>query len=142
MEHSDRLKRNARRWRVTGTLAFLVGAFLIWGRVSYNLHDFFAENYSRPTKSELFFYSVEDTSSRLGNALDKMEAGEYWEAVTDLDLVKNSGGPSIQFAEWYKILCMIGLDEKERAISLLEYYIEQPDFPWKRTEAELLLKDY
>ena len=66
----------------------------------------------------------------------------YWEAVTDLELHKESGEASIQIAEWYKILCMIGLDEKEQAVSLLEYYTEQPDFTWKRSEAEQLLKDY
>ncbi len=143
MERAKRLKRNARRWRILGSLAFLIGAFLIWERVSYNLHDFYAENFDRPTEEVMTRYEVgPDQREILASAFEKMEAEDYWSAATDLDQIKSLGGRSTQVAEWYKVLCMVGLEEKVRAMELLEYYVEQPDFTFKKVEAERLLEDY
>lgn len=142
MDRSDKLKRKARNWKIAGTLAFLIGAFLVWERVSYNLHDFYGENFAKPTKADLFFYSVVDPGSHLELALNKMDSENYWEAVTELEHLKQSNASNPQFAEWYKILCLIALDERESAIALLEYYTEQEEFTWKRAEAERLLEQY
>jgi hypothetical protein len=143
LERSEKLKRKARTWRILGVLAFLVGAFLIWERVSYNLHDFYAENFNLPTKEVITRYALgSEQRDHLASAMDKMQAEDYWSAATDLDKIKEIGGPAIQVAEWYKTLCMIGLEEKELATALLQYYSEQPDFSFKKREVLALLQDY
>lgn len=143
MERSEKLKRKARTWRILGSLAFLIGAFLVYERVSYNLHDFYAENFDTPTEEVITRYGLGAVQrDLLASALDNMQIEDYWTASTDLDKIKDIGGPAIQVAEWYKTLCMIGLGEKERAMALLQYYTEQPNFTFKKSEALTLLEDY
>ena len=143
MDRSDKLKRTARIWRVAGTISFLIGALLIWERASYNLHDFYAENFDHPTEETLTHYEVgPEQRALLAAAFKKMKVEDYWEAAANLDAMKALGGPAIQLAEWYKTLCMVGLGEKEKALGLLEYCTEQPDFSFKKKEALELLEDY
>jgi hypothetical protein len=142
-QRSKQLRKKARLWKILGVLAFIVGAVLVWGRISYNLHDFYAENYERLSAATVEKYDATDAQIRaLIKAQDLMEQDAFWDATTQLEAVKQDSTAALQLSDWNKILCMIGLEEKEKAIALLLYYMEQPGFSYKREEAKELLELY
>ena len=121
----------------------MVGAILVWERVSYNLHDFYAENYERLSLATAEKYDATDAQVlALNKAQDLMENEAFWDATTQLEAVKRDSTAALQLSDWNKILCMIGLEEKEKAIAFLQYYVEQPNFSYKREEARELLELY
>lgn len=143
MDRKARLKRKARIWQVLGVLAFVIGALLIYGRIAYDLTDFYAEYHDVPEPALRAEYGLGPAQNALLDAaLSKMEAQLYWEAMTDLEQLKQHGGKALELAEWYKILCLIGLERKEEAQAMLDYYVEQPSFTHKKAEALQLEKDY
>jgi hypothetical protein len=72
----------------------------------------------------------------------RMGERKYWEAIDVLQEIKDAYPDYVERAEWYKILALIGLERKDDVIPLLTYYCEQPDFEFKKKEAQELLQDY
>ena len=142
MRRSVELKKKARRWQLIGGLAFIIGAFMLYQKVYYETRDFYGENFEVYEPSMSVVNLSTSDASLLNEAFGEMDEERYWEAVTKLEELKQGNPRATQVAEWYKILCMIRLEEKEEAIRLLEYYIEQPDFEFNRKKAIQLLKEY
>lgn len=139
----EQLKRKARIWTFIGVLTFIIGFVIVWERVSYNLHDFYAENYSELSSEDIAKYSpTAEQLAHLNKAQSLMAKEDYWAALTSLDAVKKTPNDAVQIAEWNKVLCMIALEEKEEVMALLSYYCEQADFTYKRAEGRALLEMY
>lgn len=142
MDRSARIARSSRRWRTAGILAFCIGAFLLYQKIYYASRDFYEENYNT-FSTEMVDIPMDDADvERIDQAMKLMEQESYWDAVTELEELKKQNPSATQIGEWYKILCMIGLEEKEKAIKLLQYYLEQPEFNFQKEKAALLLKEY
>jgi len=130
------------RWKIVGGLAFLLGVFMLYQKAYYESRDFYADNFELYQHEMTLIKLDQQSSSELAIAMKEMQESRYWEAVTHLENLKLQSPAATQIAEWYKILCMIGLDEKEEAIRLLNYYVEQEGFNFNRDKALTLLEAY
>ncbi|NNC83384.1 MAG: hypothetical protein HKN79_07390 [Flavobacteriales bacterium] len=142
MSRSQELARSAKRWRIIGVLAFLLGAFLIYQKVYYEMHDFYAENFELYQEEMTSIHLDLTDAALLDQAMKEMQTDCFWQAATLLEELKKHNASATQIAEWYKILCMVGLNKKDEAIQLLEYYTEQDDFDFNREKALELLRVY
>jgi thioredoxin-like negative regulator of GroEL len=142
MSRSESLRKSALRWKLIGGIAFLIGAFMLYQKVYYETRDFYGENFEMYQGQMSEVSLSENDNILLDSALTQMQEENYWDAATLLEKLKQQNPKATQISDWYKILCMVGLEEKEEAISLLDYYLEQPDFDFNRERAELLLKEY
>jgi hypothetical protein len=149
---------------------FLIGAFLIYQRVAYESTDFFKENFiAYPIPLALaenqeiapslyameagdYSIAVEELSHRFDETKDPnigMQLGmalvgseDYWAAITVFDEVKRIEPALLAETEWYKILSLIALEEKDEAKDMLDYYCEQVDFKFNREKALELKANY
>lgn len=170
MSNTGSYARKARWMPFVMAPIFLMGAFLIYQRLAYESTDFFTENFRlypvpaslsedesiKPTLEALNasdysiavepllqrFNATKDAQTGIQLSMALMGSKDYWAAITILEEVKGIEPDLTSQSEWYKILCLIALEEKNEAKAMIEYYCEQPDFEFNRERALELKEKY